>query len=356
MPASQMASLIQNLRKSAILRDGAGLTDAELLGAFLACHDEVAFEVLVRRHGPMVLGVCRRVLGNVQDTEDAFQATFLVLVRKACSVVPREAVGNWLYGVAYRTALAARRVSLQRGAKEKQVKEMRHPQVESEEIWEGLQPLLDQELNALPDKYRLPLVLCDLEGRTRREVARELKIPDGTLSNRLATARKMLAKRLARHGVAFSGGAVATILSQNAASAGVPASLVGTTVKAAASMAAGKAVGTAIVSAKAVALAEGVVKAMFMTKLKSMMAVIVLLGIVAVGGGLLMQHHAVAHSGPVEKAEVQRTANVINAIQEKDATKTDLEKLQGTWTLVEWHMHGKKVDAKNPPPKGGLWH
>src|SRR5262245_15071381 len=101
---------------------------------------------------------------------------------------------------------------------------MPHPQVESEENWEELQPLLDQELNSLPDKYRLPLVLCDLEGRARREVARELKIPDGTLSNRLAAARRLLAERLARHGVALSGGVIATILSQNAASACVPAS------------------------------------------------------------------------------------------------------------------------------------
>src|SRR5262245_1677999 len=182
MATGQMTKLIQRIRKTAMLRDVDGLTDAELLGAFLAHRDEVAFEALVRRHGPMVLGVCRRLLANLQDCEDAFQATFLVLVRKANSIVPRQAVGNWLYGVAYRTALAARRASLQRGAKEKQVKDMPHPQVESGENWEELQPLLDQELNNLPDKYRLPLVLCDLEGRTRKEVARALKIPDGTLS------------------------------------------------------------------------------------------------------------------------------------------------------------------------------
>src|SRR2546422_10635709 len=120
MPASQMARLIQNLRKSAVLHDSEGLTDAELLGAFLAHHDEVAFEALVRRHGPMVLGVCRRLLANPCDAEDAFQATFLVLVRKAPSVRPREKVANWLYGVAVHAAQKARAVAARQHNRERQ--------------------------------------------------------------------------------------------------------------------------------------------------------------------------------------------------------------------------------------------
>src|SRR5437660_693425 len=149
MPASQMARLIQNLRKSAILHDSAGLTDAELLGAFISHHDEAAFEGLVRRHGPMVLGVCRRLLGNAHDSEDAFQATFLVLVRKAASVVPREAVGNWLYGVAYRTALKARELLGKRRAKERKMAKREAVEPPS---WDELRPLLDQEVSRLPDQ------------------------------------------------------------------------------------------------------------------------------------------------------------------------------------------------------------
>ena len=128
------------------------------------------------RHGPLVLGVCRRVLRDAHGAEDAFQATFLVLVRRAASVVPREAVGNWLYGVAYRTALEARRAAARRRARERQVHDMPHPTARPQEIGRELRPLLDEELSRLPDKYRSAVVLCDLEGRTRKEAARQLGV------------------------------------------------------------------------------------------------------------------------------------------------------------------------------------
>ena len=124
MATGQMNSVIRHLRRATLLRDGGGMTDGQLLGCFIDRQDEAAFEALVRRHGPMVLGVCRRVLGNVHDAEDAFQATFLLLVRKAATLKSRELVGNWLYGVAYRTALEARAVSARRRSKEKQVSQM----------------------------------------------------------------------------------------------------------------------------------------------------------------------------------------------------------------------------------------
>src|SRR5262249_20449250 len=150
------------------------------------------------------------LLGNPHDAEDAFQATFLVAVRKAASVRPRELFGNWLHGVAYRTALEARARIARRRAKEKQVEELPHPaQAEPEAVWQELRPLLDRELSRLPDKYRVPVVLCDLEGRSRQEVARQLRLPEGTLSSRLATARKTLARRLSRYGPVLSGGLLA---------------------------------------------------------------------------------------------------------------------------------------------------
>src|SRR5207302_2960368 len=117
-------------------------------------HDEAAFAALVQQHGPMVWGVCRRLLANHHDAEDAFQATFLVLVRKAASVVPREMVANWLYGVAHQTALKARATTARRRAREKQVPDMPEPAAAPQKLWDDLQPLLDQELSRLPDKYR----------------------------------------------------------------------------------------------------------------------------------------------------------------------------------------------------------
>src|SRR5262245_33200503 len=176
MAASQTNEVTQHLRRAALLRDGAGLTDGQLLGRFVEHRDEAAFAALVRRHGPMVWGVCRRLL-NPHDAEDAFQATFLVLVRKAASVVPRERVANWLYGVAHQTALAARRAAARRRAREKQVTQMPEPATPEHDHWRELQPLLDQELSRLPDAYREVIVLSDLQGKTRREVARQLGVP-----------------------------------------------------------------------------------------------------------------------------------------------------------------------------------
>ena len=127
MAIEQVSRVIDRIRRAALLQDGSGLSDGQLLDAFIAHRDEAAFEALVHRHSSMVLGVCRRVVGHAQDAEDAFQATFLVLVRKATSVVPREAVGNWLYGVAYRTALEARSRSARLRSREMLVLEMPHP-------------------------------------------------------------------------------------------------------------------------------------------------------------------------------------------------------------------------------------
>src|SRR5262245_38412213 len=162
MPPSPIHVVLNGLLPQALQREPACLTDGQLLERCLAGPDDAAFAALVRRHGPMVLGVCRRVLSNHQDAEDAFQVTFLVLVRKAASVRPRSMVGNWLYGVAYRAALKAKTVAARRAAREKQVSKLPEPATVERGLWEDLLPLLDQELSQLPDKYRLPIVLCDL--------------------------------------------------------------------------------------------------------------------------------------------------------------------------------------------------
>src|SRR5262245_2249353 len=158
MANNPMSVVLQHLRQAALLRDGAGRTDGQLLEDYLRRREEAALAALVRRHGPMVWGVCRRVLRNYHDAEDAFQATFLVLVRKAATVVPREMVVNWLYGVAHQTALKARTTTAKRGAREKQETQMPEPVATDPKISDDLRPLLDQELSCLPDIYRVAIV------------------------------------------------------------------------------------------------------------------------------------------------------------------------------------------------------
>jgi RNA polymerase sigma factor (sigma-70 family) len=286
MAASRIEPIIQHLRRLVLREDKAGMTDGQLLEDFISHRDAAAFEALVQRHGPMVLGVCRRILGNPHDAEDCFQATFLVLARKAASVSPREHVGNWMYGVARTTAVRAKAANAKRGRRERQVSDMPEPDAARQDLWDDVQPLLDEELARLPDKYRQPVVLCDLEGRPRREVAGQLRIPEGTLSSRLTTARRMLAKRLARRGLAVTVGSLTAMLAHNAVPACVPISLVSSTVKAAVLIEAGNAA-AGVLSVKVAVLAEGVVKTMFVNKILKSSALVLLASGLALGvGGL----------------------------------------------------------------------
>jgi RNA polymerase sigma factor (sigma-70 family) len=213
----------------------------------------------------MVLGVCRRVLGNSHDAEDAFQATFLVLIRKADSLKWPDLLANWLFGVAYRTALEAKAASARRRLKERLVSRLPGQPAPETNLYNDLLPVLDQELNRLPDRFRVPVVLCDLEGRTRREAARQLGIPEGTLSGRLTTAHRRLARRLALRGLTLAGGVLAAVLSPGVTSANVPTALVASTISAGTLITAG----TGVLSTQVAALTEGVMKAMFLIKLKS---------------------------------------------------------------------------------------
>jgi RNA polymerase sigma factor (sigma-70 family) len=273
MTNGPMQGVVQRLRRCAT--DDAEPTDGQLLERFLTGREEAAFEALVRRHGRMVLGVCQRILHNSHDAEDAFQATFLVLVRKGASVRPRDLVGNWLYGVAYRTALEAKAAAARRRIREREASAMPRGETTADAGWQELRPLLDQELNRLPDRYRAAIVLCDLEGYSRHEAARRLGWPEGTLSSRLARGRGLLARRLVRRGVVVTGAALATVLPCNAVSASLPASLVVSTVQSATAP---------VVSAEVGALVEGVVKAMLVSKLKICAAgTLLLAGLIIIG-------------------------------------------------------------------------
>src|SRR5262249_33793506 len=246
MTKDALNKMILHLRQAALLGEGCGQTDAELLECYVARRDETVFEALVRRHGPMVLGVCRRILRNEADAEDAFQATFLVLVRKAGAIKCRSQLSNWLYGVAHNTALKARAMIQKRRAKEREAGTAQNRDT-SREVGQ-VEVMLDAKLSQLPDKYRVPIVLCEFEGKTIKEAAHQLGWPQGTVATRLARGRALLAKRLSKHGLKLSGGILAAQLLQNAGSACLPTSLVSATVKAATAIAAGRAA-TLVVSA-----------------------------------------------------------------------------------------------------------
>jgi RNA polymerase sigma factor (sigma-70 family) len=329
MATSELKRVIQTLRSATLHHDEAGLTDGQLLERYVRSREEAAFAALVRRHGPMVWGVCRRVLDRHHDAEDAFQATFLVLVRKAATVV---SVANWLFGVAHQTALKARATTARRRGREKQVTAMPEPEVAPQELWQELQPLLDQELSRLPDKYRTVIVQCDLQGKTLKEAARHLSIPLGTVASRLATARAMLAKRLARHGLAVSGAALAAVLGPKAASARVPLSVVSNTIQAATLFAAGQAAAPGVLSVKAVALTEGVLKTMLLTKLKIATAVLLVVAALGAGAAALTQP-ASADQPPEEKKGAEKLPRTVRGV----VKTVDVEKN----TLTVAHKDGE---------------
>jgi RNA polymerase sigma factor (sigma-70 family) len=353
MATSQITGVIQHLRRAVFLRDGAGQTDGQLLEDYISRREEAAFAALVRRHGPMVWGVCRRVLRNFHGAEDAFQATFLVLVRKAAFIVPREMVPNWLYGVAYQTALKAKATAAKRSARERQVIDMPEPELVEQNSSHDLQLLVDQELSRLPDKYRVVILLCDLEGRTRKEAARQLGCPEGTVAGRLARARVMLAKRLAPHGLAVSGGALAAAFSECAASACVPPSVVSCTIKAASLCAAGQAVAAGVISANVAALTEGMLKTMLLTKLKiatAVLLVVALIGLIVSVGALTPETGAEARA---EDQKPSADAPKTPPGKEADKPKTDHDRLQGTWEFVSYTQGGKTITKKDLGDKDG---
>jgi RNA polymerase sigma factor (sigma-70 family) len=266
MATGQINRVIEHLRKTILASDTAQISDGQLLECFVARREERGFELLLQRHGPMVLSVCKRVLGSHHDAEDAFQATFLVLARKAGSIRPREMVGNWLYGVACKTALRARSLLAKRQAREKQMNPMPEREAPAPDAWPEVQRVLDEELSRLNDRYRVAILLCDLEGKSQKEAAQRLGLPEGTLSSRLSRGRAMLAKRLARRGVTLSAGVLAPLLSLNGVSACVSSALASATLRVARAFAAGQSV-AGLVSSSVVSLTEGVLKAMLLTKL-----------------------------------------------------------------------------------------
>jgi RNA polymerase sigma factor (sigma-70 family) len=326
---TQVSEVIRHLRRIILPKGESGLTDGELLGRVIADGDEAAVTALLRRHGPMVWGVCRRMLRNHHDAEDAFQATFLVLVRKAGSVRQKEMVGNWLYGVAHQTARKVRAATAKRRRRERQVMALPEVQVPEQDSSHELEPFLDQELSRLPDKYRASIVLCDLEGKTRKEAARQLGLPEGTLAGRLTRGRAMLAKRLARYGLSMSGGSLAAVLSQKAATACVPALMMTSTIKAVTRVAAGQAVTAGVVSARIAALTEGVLKAMVISKLKTIAGTLLVAGLIGVVAASSFPRAAAT---PGDPPGVPQKRKAENAAQKEELAARKL--FAGVWLVT----------------------
>jgi RNA polymerase sigma factor (sigma-70 family) len=236
------------------------LSDEQLLEWFVRRREEAAFSALVRRHGPMVLGVCRRVLRHSHDAEDAFQATFLVLAEKAHRLRRPELLANWLYGVAYRTALHARQRAARRSERERETAAMFPPTSDPEIESRELRRILDEELHRLPEKYRAPLVLCYLEGKTNEEAARLLGWPAGSMSHRLARGRELLRERLhARLGV-LPILLPPSLLVGSLQPAAVPQWLAEMTVQAAATLAGGKMATATVISVSVRELLEATLR------------------------------------------------------------------------------------------------
>ncbi|HMF14410.1 MAG TPA: sigma-70 family RNA polymerase sigma factor, partial [Gemmataceae bacterium] len=284
MAHAQRDLVLRYVRRVAGATGAGDVTDADLLSRFLAHRDEAAFELLLWRHGTMVLHVCRDVTHDEHAAEDAFQATFLALVRKAASIRTRESIGGWLYRVAYHTALRARRSERETAS----IDMTGVPAVEElpdEKTLREQRPLLHEEVQRLPAKYRTPIVLCYLQGLTHEEAARRLGWPKGTVAGRVARARELLRKRLTRRGVELPAALAALALGPSAASATVPAALVQATHQAAFLFAAGQST-AGLVSAHVLALTRGVIRTMFWNKMRMSVALVLVLGLAGAGAGL----------------------------------------------------------------------
>jgi RNA polymerase sigma factor (sigma-70 family) len=300
MAETHPSPLLHHIRHLVGSVPAAALTDSQLLERFLAHRDETAVEVLVRRHGPLVHGVCRRVLHNVHSAEDAFQATFLILARKAPALVRHERLGSWLYKVAYRLALRARANEVRRQQCDARAARCR-PGAASQAPSPGdLVVALEEELQRLPARHREPLVLCYLEGKTNQQAAQVLRCPSGSMSSRLTQARERLREGLARRGFVAPGAGIAGLLAAAAAEAAVPLPLASNTVHAALWFARAEAASATAVSSQAVALARGAVRTMFLSKAK--IAAAVLLATAMLGTGATMLLRAAPQVGPPAQA------------------------------------------------------
>jgi RNA polymerase sigma factor (sigma-70 family) len=385
MGTQQMSAFFRRLARGTAAATMGDQSDGELVERFLASRDDTVFEVIVRRHGPMIFRVCWRVLQDEQEAEDALQATFLVLAQKLHTVRKRTSLASWLHGVAHRVALKAKAQVASRQRHERQASVS--GAVPSDEVtWKELRSVLDAELERMPEKWRLPLILCYLEGRTQDEAAAQLECGERTLRRRLDEARAALRRRLSGRGIVWPAPWCAVLLSECVAPATMKLGVIRSTVEISANVLAGQAT-TAVVPSKVAALAEGVMKAMFINKLEVVAAMFLALGVLAAGTSAVVLS-AAPSNGPAagvfakdaapkmpvqdnglrheaeDKRETPADAGAKNEKppadapktppgKEADKPKTDNERLQGTWEWVSLTQGGKTIKEENLLEKDG---
>jgi RNA polymerase sigma factor (sigma-70 family) len=341
------------------------LPDRELLRRFHIDHDQAAFWSLLRRHGPMVLEVCRGVLGNEADAEDAFQAVFLILTRKAGSIRKAASLGSWLHGVAYRTALKARARSASRRQHEALVPHRPAPGPD-DLSWREVQRALHAEVGRLPERYRAALVLCYLEGATLDAAAAQLNLAKSTLRDRLERGRTLLRGRLVRRGLGPAALLVASAWPAADASAGVPVSVMAATAKAAARIAAGQDV-AGVISAQVVALTEGVLRTMLLNKLKTATTLLFLTALLCAGlGKAVLTYQTQAAEPPGDKPPPRGGRERVEAKGPAEAPKAaavsrHLEALPWNVAKIDWEKRTLSVEempvisGQAINAKVGLW-
>ena len=310
---STTRDFLRHLRTVAARQAHAALSDRQLLERFLHERSEASFSALVARHGPMVLSVCRRVLQQAQDAEDAFQATFLVLARKAGSIRKQASLGSWLHGVAYRTAECLKAKAHRRAAHERRVDPLPPGDGRDDITWRELRAVLDEELQRLPEQYRAPLVLCYLEARTQDEAARHLGWSKNTFTRRMNQARKRLAQRLTRRGLSLPAVLTAPLLIDGAVQAALPPVLAANTVRAGLAAAMGN-MARGMVSVEVIALAQSGAASLLMKK--SSAALVLLATLMLCAGGLLAHrtpsNRSCAEPPPPARSTHKDTAGEIN--------------------------------------------
>lgn len=308
MSIAPQSRIREHLRQLLEVQCSRSLTDGALLDRFAETADQVAFGQLIGRHGPMVLNTCRGVLGNSADADDAFQAAFLMLARKASSIRKRDSVASWLFAVARRLALHARTGIQRRAVRECQVGNMERTLAPAKSDSTELQAILDEELSRLPERYRAPLVLCYLEGLSRTEAARQLGCKPGAVKIRLERGRNRLRARLLRRGLAPTTGLIVALLSQTA-SAHVSVAMIRSTTQAATAYVAGAGLFTGLVSERALTLVEGMRKAMLLSKLKIVTIALFTMGLLGGGVAALLQPFAAAQPAKAAPAVAAAAAD-----------------------------------------------
>jgi RNA polymerase sigma factor (sigma-70 family) len=345
MHGKSMMSILHYLQRMAGGGSECGATDADLLRRFACTRDEAAFELMLGRHGPMVLGLCRRLLRHEQDAEDAFQATFLALARKAGSIARGQALAGWLHKVAYRVACRARK-RIPVCTNVPALSELPAPDSESESMNADLRAVLDREIDCLPDRYRRVMILCYFEGKTHEEAARFMRLPKGTVAARLARARERLAGRLKRCGWTLTSAVLAGALATRNLEAAVPPELARTTLAAVLAYTGGKGM-AGTYSVTAVTLTEGVLRMLWYSKLK--MAAGGFLAMVLAGASVgLALHHGQAAGGAEESSTGQsQVPSRPNAVAANPGTKEkDGKENKGTGPRAEKNSDRQKLDME----------